>query len=137
MRKTQIYLDEEIYKYLKEESLKTGKTISELIREKLRKEINQNKESLLKAIKEVAGIWSYQNEDVESFVRDIRRGERVGNLWYGCADMDFKRKRRDYSKSCEIDKWNKRICLYNTCADYRNLRRCKEKGIRTNRKAIK
>ncbi len=80
MRKTQIYLDEEIYKYLKEESLKTGKTISELIREKLRKEINQNKESLLKAIKEVAGIWSYQNEDVESFVRDIRRGERVGNL---------------------------------------------------------
>ena len=80
MRKTQIYLDEEIYKYLKEESLKTGKTISELIREKLRKEINQNKESLLKAIKEVAGIWSYQNEDVESFVRDIRRGERVDNL---------------------------------------------------------
>ena len=80
MRRTQIYLDEEIYKYLKEESKKTGKSISELIREKLKKEINQNKENLLKVIKEVAGIWNYQAEDVESFVRDIRKGNRIDNF---------------------------------------------------------
>ena len=80
MRRTQIYLDEEIYKYLKEESKKTGKSISELIREKLKKEINQNKENLLKVIKEVAGIWNYQAEDVESFVRDIRKGDRIDNF---------------------------------------------------------
>ncbi|GAB6072403.1 hypothetical protein JCM14244_07800 [Venenivibrio stagnispumantis] len=79
MKRTQIYLDEEIYKYLKEESLKTGKTISELIREKLRKEIDQNKETLLKAIKEVAGIWSYQTDDVENFLRNLRKGERALN----------------------------------------------------------
>lgn len=80
MKRTQIYLDEEIYKYLKQESLRTGKTISELIREKLRKEINQNKEALLESIKEVSGIWSYQTEDAESFIRDIRKGERIDNL---------------------------------------------------------
>ncbi len=80
MKRTQIYLDEEIYKYLKEESKKTGKSISELIREKLKKELNQNKENLLKAIKEVAGIWSYQTEDVEEFVRSIRRGKRIDSF---------------------------------------------------------
>ena len=35
MKKIQIYLDDEIYKYLKEESLRTGKTISEIINKKL------------------------------------------------------------------------------------------------------
>ncbi len=35
MKKIQIHLDDEIYEYLKEESLKTGKTISELVNEKL------------------------------------------------------------------------------------------------------
>ena len=80
MKRTQIYLDEETYKYLKEESKKTGKSISELIREKLKKEMNQNKENLLKAIKEVAGIWNYQTENVEDFVRSIRRGKRIDSF---------------------------------------------------------
>ena len=77
MKRTQIYLDEEIYKYLKEESKKTGKSISELIREKLKKEINQNKENLLKTIRETAGIWSYQTEDVGNYIRNMRKGKRV------------------------------------------------------------
>ncbi len=80
MKRTQIYLDEEIYQYLKEESKKTGKSISELIREKLKKEINQNKENLLKAIKEVAGIWSYQTEDVKDYIKSMRKGKRLDNL---------------------------------------------------------
>ena len=80
MKRTQIYLDEEIYQYLKEESKKTGKSISELIREELKKEMNQNKENLLKAIKEVAGIWNYQTENVEDFIRSIRRGKRIDSF---------------------------------------------------------
>ncbi len=35
MKKVQIYLDDETYKYLKEESLRTGKTIPEIINKKL------------------------------------------------------------------------------------------------------
>ncbi len=80
MKRTQIYLDEELYKYLKEESKKTGKSISELIREKLKKEINQNKENLLKTIRETAGIWSYQTEDVENYIRNMRKGKRVDSF---------------------------------------------------------
>ncbi|RUM56893.1 MAG: CopG family transcriptional regulator [Persephonella sp.] len=80
MKRTQIYLDEDIYNYLKEESLKTGKTISELIREKIRKEIEQNKNNLLQAIREVAGLWSDRTEDVDNFVRELRKGSRIDSI---------------------------------------------------------
>ena len=80
MKRTQIYLDEEIYNFLKEESKKTGKSISELIRDKLKKEINQSKEKLINNIKETAGIWSYKTENVENFVREIRRGKRIDSF---------------------------------------------------------
>ena len=80
MRRTQIYLDEEIYNYLKSESQRTGKTISELIREKIRKEINQNKDNLLKAIHSVSGIWKEKSENPESFIRNLRKGNRIDNF---------------------------------------------------------
>jgi len=80
MKRTQIYLDEEIYRYLKSESKKTGKSISEIIREKLRAEINRSRENLLKAIDETAGIWQNRTEDVEEFVRNIRKGNRIDNI---------------------------------------------------------
>ncbi|WP_456383734.1 ribbon-helix-helix protein, CopG family [Persephonella sp.] len=80
MKRTQIYLDEEIYRYLKSESKKTGKSISEIIREKLRAEINRSRENLLKAIDETAGIWQDRTEDVDEFIRNIRKGNRVDNI---------------------------------------------------------
>ncbi|MDQ7056405.1 MAG: ribbon-helix-helix domain-containing protein [Persephonella sp.] len=82
MKRTQIYLDEEVYKYLKAESKRTGKSVSEIIREKLRTEINQSKENLIKAIDETAGIWQYKTENVEETIRNIRKGNRIDNIRY-------------------------------------------------------
>jgi len=82
MKRTQIYLDEEVYKFLKAESKRTGKSVSEIIREKLRTEINQSKENLVKAIDETAGIWQYKTEDVEETIRNIRKGNRIDNIRY-------------------------------------------------------
>ncbi|NPA51436.1 MAG: CopG family transcriptional regulator [Aquificae bacterium] len=82
MKRTQIYLDEEVYKYLKAESKRTGKSVSEIIREKLRAEINQSKENLVKAIDETAGIWQYKTENVEETIRNIRKGKRIDNIRY-------------------------------------------------------
>ena len=79
MKRTQIYLDEEAYKYLKAESKITGKSISEIIKEKLRTEINQFKENLIKAVDETAGIWQYKTEDVEETIRNIRKESRFDN----------------------------------------------------------
>ena len=79
MKRTQIYLDEEVYKYLKAESKRTGKSVSEIIREKWRTEINQSKENLIKAIDETAGIWQYKTEDVEETIRNIKNRSRFDN----------------------------------------------------------
>lgn len=82
MKRTQIYLDEEVYKYLKAESKRTGKSVSEIIGEKLRTEINQFKENLIKAIDETAGIWQYKAENVEETTRNIRKGNWFDNNLY-------------------------------------------------------
>ncbi len=80
MKRTQIYLDEEIYKYLVEESKKTGKSISELIREKLRKEINKNTQKLIENIRKTSGIWKDREFDTESYIRNLRKGNRIDSI---------------------------------------------------------
>ena len=72
--KVSIELDNELFEYLKKESLKTGKSISELIVEKLKKSIESEKE-LIKTIDNVSGIWSNKNDDVDSYIRDLREGK--------------------------------------------------------------
>ncbi len=62
MKRTQIYLNEKIYQYLKSE--RTGNSISEII----------------KAIDETAGIWKNKIEDVNEFIRSLRKGSRVDNI---------------------------------------------------------
>jgi len=80
LKRTQIYLDEEIYKYLVEESKKTGKSISELIREKLRKEINKNTQKLIENIRKTSGIWKDREFDTESYIRNLRKGNRIDSI---------------------------------------------------------
>ncbi|WP_297454341.1 ribbon-helix-helix protein, CopG family [Persephonella sp.] len=80
MKRTQIYLDEEIYKYLKAESKRTGKSLSEIIREKLRTDLKKSKENLLKAIEETAGIWQYKTDNVEEALRNLRKGKRIDSI---------------------------------------------------------
>ncbi len=50
MRRTQIYLDEEIYAYLKRESKLRKKTISELIREAIKEKIQNSKDKMLSTL---------------------------------------------------------------------------------------
>jgi len=56
MRRTQIYLDEEIYAYLKRESILRKKTVSELIREALKEKMTNRQKRILKALNEVKGL---------------------------------------------------------------------------------
>ncbi len=84
MRRTQIYLDEKLYYFLKEESKKTGKTISEIIRNRLRNSFKENnrKEMLIRALNEAFGAWREKDIDPESFVRELRRGKRIDSFGY-------------------------------------------------------
>ncbi|NPA13439.1 MAG: hypothetical protein GXO45_05590 [Aquificae bacterium] len=80
MRRMHTYLEEETYKYLKAESRRTGKSMSRIVRERLKTEVNQSKENLINAINEVAGLWQYKTESVEETIRNIRKGNRIGNI---------------------------------------------------------
>ena len=80
LKRTQIYLDEKLHALLKEESRKSGKTISEIIRNKLRKsfeESSNRKKQLLKAVDEAFGIWGEYGIEPESYVRALREDRKL------------------------------------------------------------
>lgn len=73
MHRTQIYLEDEVFQYLENESKIQNLTISELIRRNLRTEISQKQERMQSASEKVFGIWSDRNIDPEEFIRDLRK----------------------------------------------------------------
>jgi len=85
MRRTQIYLDETLYFLLRRESKKKGKTVSEIIRERLWKTFESDlnrKEALLEAAEEVFGIWKDKEFDVESYIRKLREDREIDSSGY-------------------------------------------------------
>ena len=85
MRRTQIYLDETLYSLLRRESKKEGKTVSEIIRERLWKTFESDlnrKEALLEAAEEVFGIWKDKELDVKSYIRKLREDREIDSSGY-------------------------------------------------------
>lgn len=76
MRRTQIYLDEEIYERLKAESRIRKVSMSEIIRENLRHMRISDVTRMKRALKETAGIWRDREFDVEEYVRDVRKDRK-------------------------------------------------------------
>ena len=76
MKRTQIYLDEDLYQALKVKSQQTGKTLSELIRETLRHNFNQKQTLFTKALENVVGMWADQNIDVNTYIRQMRKDRK-------------------------------------------------------------
>ena len=86
MKRTQLYLDDDIAKVLSTVSRQQGRTISELVRECIREKFGR-KESLDKAVlaKEIAGIWKGRKDlgKTDPFVRRLRKDSRAGRLRRG------------------------------------------------------
>ena len=82
MRRTQIYLDDEIYEILKKESLILGKSASQI-----------NKSNKISdAIDDSKGTWKDKPDfKINYFIRKLRKGNRIDNFWYGHYHLDIKR----------------------------------------------
>jgi negative regulator of replication initiation len=81
MRRTQIYLDEEIYDIVKKESKLLGKSASQIIRENLKDSILNRQQKIINAIDNSKGAWKDKtNFEVNSFIRKLRKGNRIDNL---------------------------------------------------------
>jgi len=73
MKRTQIYLEEDTYNYLKQESKATGKTISKLIRESINSRKKRKIDETLNKARKAYGIWKDRGFDVDEHIRDLRK----------------------------------------------------------------
>ena len=78
MKRTQIYLEEDILQVLKKESLIKKKNISSIIRDTLREKFLNKKST--NTIDEAAGIWKDRDFDTEDYVRNLRKGKRLKEI---------------------------------------------------------
>ena len=82
MRRTQLYLDENLWNVLHTQARTRKTTVSELMREAVRERYLGGREAQLKAMREFVGIRSTRAEDPDpvEYIRSLRRGDRLDHL---------------------------------------------------------
>jgi hypothetical protein len=78
MRRTQLYLDEDLWNALHFHARRNGQTISELVRKAARDKYMGNPEERLAAMKAIVGLWRDRKdiENSEIYIRKMRTGSR-------------------------------------------------------------
>lgn len=79
MRRTQLYLDDDLWLALHARSRALRTSISELVREAVRDRYLGDLERRRKAMQGIVGIWKDKRDlpDTESYLRKLRRGSRI------------------------------------------------------------
>ena len=78
MKRTQLYLDEGIWKLLQIHAKQSGTSISELVRQAVREKYGIPAEKRRQAMQAVVGIWKDRTDlpDTETYIRQLRKGGR-------------------------------------------------------------
>lgn len=78
MKRTQLYLDEEISEKLAEISRKEKRSISQLVRDALEKVyLKERRPDILETFKKCTGIWADRKGfDTERYIRTLRKDTR-------------------------------------------------------------
>ena len=82
MRRTQLYLDDDLSNALHARAQASGTSVSELVRQAVRERYFGKFEERKKAMQAVVGIWKDRAEfaDPEGYVRKLRRDSRLDRL---------------------------------------------------------
>jgi metal-responsive CopG/Arc/MetJ family transcriptional regulator len=82
MRRTQLYLDEDLWKALHARARRERTTVSELVRQAARDRFLRNSEERRADMMAAVGIWKDRTDlpDTETYVRELRRGTRFKRL---------------------------------------------------------
>lgn len=82
MRRTQLYLEDDLWKALHIRSRETGVTISELVRKAVRDHYLDARANRREAMRGFVGIWKGRDDirDTERLVRGLRRGSRLKRI---------------------------------------------------------
>ena len=79
MRRTQLYIDEDVWETLRARSRQGGTTISELVRQAVREKYAGSAAARRKAMLSLIGIWKHRDDlpDSETYLRPLRKGSRL------------------------------------------------------------
>ena len=82
MKRTQLYLDEDIWKVLHIRSRQSGTSISELVRQAVRDKYGVSSAKRREAMQAVVGMWKDRTDlpATETYVRQLRRGRRLRRM---------------------------------------------------------
>ena len=82
MRRTQLYLDDNLWSALHARARSRKTTVSELVREAVRAQYLGGREERMKAMQELVGIRKERSgcPDAVEYVRSLRRGGRLDRL---------------------------------------------------------
>ncbi|MBN2552326.1 MAG: ribbon-helix-helix protein, CopG family [Spirochaetales bacterium] len=77
MRRTQIYLDENMFELLRRQSKAEKKTISEIIRRTMEAHLQNNVGRIRSQVDRVTGIRRDREGDVDQYVRSLRQDRQT------------------------------------------------------------
>jgi predicted CopG family antitoxin len=77
MKRTQIYLDDDIFEYLENESKIEHKSISEIIRESIRAKINFHVKDLVGKMNKIYGLWKDRDIEPDQYIRELRKDRKL------------------------------------------------------------
>jgi metal-responsive CopG/Arc/MetJ family transcriptional regulator len=82
MRRTQLYLDDDLWKLLHMIARQSGGTVSELVRNAIREKYSQNLARRKEACEAIVGLWKDRTDigETDDYVRDLRRDSRLERL---------------------------------------------------------
>lgn len=82
MKRTQLYLNESIWKTLHVRSRQSSTSISELVRQAVREKYGKSPAARKQAMLAMVGIWKDREDlpDSTSYVRQLRKGTRLGRI---------------------------------------------------------
>jgi hypothetical protein len=78
MRRTQLYLDEDLWNVLHFQARKNGQTVSELVRKAARDKYMGNPDERRAAMEAIVGLWHDRKdiENAEVYIRKMRSGAK-------------------------------------------------------------
>ena len=82
MRRTQLYLEDDLWKALHARARRERTSVSELVRQATRDRYMRHSEDRQADMMAAVGIWRDRTDlpDAEEYVRDLRRGTRLKRL---------------------------------------------------------
>jgi hypothetical protein len=79
MRRTQLYIDDELLGTLRIRAQQAGTSISELVRQAVREKYSSGLAGRQQAMRAFAGIWKDRTDlsDPDTYLRGLRKGSRL------------------------------------------------------------